>query len=142
MYITSLHAIIHKLRHLWYYHIDSLIHLNLPETKFKLRFANHKKSFEHEKYSKESELSKEVWKIKQRNAKYEIKWRVIKQYPSYKQNTKRCQLCLNEKLAIIDHEGKELLNKRSEIISKCRHRNKHKLLYLTQSRDIASDNIT
>ena len=40
-------------------------------------------------------------------------------------------LCLNEKLAIIDDPDKNLLNKRSEVISQCRHRNKFKLVNLT-----------
>ena len=45
--------------------------------------------------------------------------------PAYSNITKRCPLCLQEKLAIISYEKpEELLNKRSELISKCRHQNK------------------
>ena len=33
--------------------------------------------------------------------------------------------CLNEKLAIALHKEDNMLNKRSEIISKCRHKNKY-----------------
>ena len=44
---------------------------------------------------------------------------------------KKCNLCLNEKLVIIDDPDKKLLNKRSEVISQCRHRNKVKLVNLT-----------
>ena len=40
-------------------------------------------------------------------------------------------LCLNEKLVIIDDPDKNLLSKRSEVISQCRHRNKFKLVNLT-----------
>ena len=36
-------------------------------------------------------------------------------------------LCLNEKLEILEYEGDNILNKRSELVSKCRHRNKFML---------------
>ena len=39
--------------------------------------------------------------------------------------TKRCSLCLHEKLAIITYPyPDELLNRRSELVTKCRHENK------------------
>ena len=43
------------------------------------------------------------------------------------QGAKRCNLCLAEKLAILQADQRTLLNKRSEFVSKCRHRNKFKL---------------
>ena len=39
-----------------------------------------------------------------------------------------CCLCLNEKLFIIENQGNNLLNKRNELISKCRHKNKFKFM--------------
>ena len=47
--------------------------------------------------------------------------------PQFIQSSKRCLQCLNEKLAIALHKDDNMLNKRSEIISKCRHRNKYML---------------
>ena len=38
-----------------------------------------------------------------------------------------CDLCLAEKFEITNYPGKNLLNKRSEIIAKCRHRRKLQL---------------
>ena len=38
--------------------------------------------------------------------------------------SKRCDLCLTEKLMIITANPDRILNKRSELISKCRHENK------------------
>ena len=46
-------------------------------------------------------------------------------HKSYNQSSKRCLLCLNEKLTIALLKDDYILNKRSEIISKCRHRNKY-----------------
>ena len=40
---------------------------------------------------------------------------------------KRCNLCLVEKLAILQADQCTLLNKRSEFVSKCQHWNKFKL---------------
>ena len=45
----------------------------------------------------------------------------------YRSGDKRCNLCLEEKMCIMEAEPNKLLNKRSEIISKCRHQNKHRL---------------
>ena len=43
----------------------------------------------------------------------------------YSNITKRCSLCLHEKLAIITYPyPDELLNRRSELVTKCRHKNK------------------
>ena len=42
-------------------------------------------------------------------------------YGKYNPKTTRCSLCLNEKLEIARYN---LLNKQSEIINKCRYRNK------------------
>ena len=39
----------------------------------------------------------------------------------------QCHLCLSEKLAILLAKPDTLLNKRSELVAKCRHRNKFKL---------------
>ena len=41
---------------------------------------------------------------------------------------KRCLLCLNEKLAIALHKNDSMLNKRSEVVSKCMHKNKYMLV--------------
>ena len=62
---------------------------------FKLRYGNHKKSFNNMKYHNESELSKEVWKIKNKGGDYNIKWNIIKQCPTYNPSNKKCALCLN-----------------------------------------------
>ena len=51
---------------------------------------------------------------------------VISQKGSYIfQHYKKCILCLHEKLEIVNYpHPEELLNKRSELVSKCQHTNK------------------
>ena len=98
------------------------IYKGITGTSFKERHRNHKKSFNHEKYKNESELSKEVWNIKRRKGNPKIKWRIIKQYPSYNPLNDKCELCRNEKLEILKNKGSNMLNKRSEIVSYCKHK--------------------
>ena len=99
----------------------------ITATTWKERYGNHLKSFNNEQYEKETELSKEIWRIKRMNKTYNIRWRLIKQYPSYNPITKRCILCLQEKIGILEHDGPNQLNKRSEVVGTCRHRLKHML---------------
>jgi len=103
-------------------------YISLSEPSFKKRYANHKKSFANAKYEKETELSKEVWKIKRANHVPILKWKIRKQCAPFNRAKMRCSLCINEKLEIALYEGDNLVNKRSELISKCRHENKHTLL--------------
>ena len=41
------------------------VYISISETPFKLRYANHLKSFNLIKYSNDTELSKEIWKLKE-----------------------------------------------------------------------------
>ena len=98
----------------------------VSETAFKLRYANHKKTFNNIKYQTDTELSNEYWKIMSAGKSLDISWEILGTHKSYNQSSKRCFLCLNEKLAIALHgDGLNMLNKRSEVINKCRHRNKY-----------------
>ena len=84
------------------------IYYGVTERAFKLRYANHKKSF-----------NKINTKLTQN---YQTNIGML-----YQQSSKQCLLCLNEKLAIPLHGDDNMLNKRSEVISKCRQRNKYML---------------
>lgn len=103
------------------------IYIGLCETTFKKRYANHKQSFNTHKYKNSTSLSNEFWRIKELNGQPVIKWKVLRRSSSYNPNSKKCKLCLNEKYEIATFKGMNILNKRSEIISKCRHQNKYSL---------------
>ena len=103
------------------------IYYGITETKFKQRYANHIKSFRHEKHQSHTELSNELWSVKNNNYNPNIVWEILRKHQTHNPNTKRCSLCLNKKLEIERYKGRNLLNKRSEIINKCRHRNKFAL---------------
>ena len=103
------------------------IYYDITEIKFKQRYANYIKSFRHEKHQSHTEHSNEQWSIKKKTYIPNIIWEILQKHQMYNPNTKRCSFCLNEKLEIARYKGHNLLNKRFEIINKCRHRNKFAL---------------
>ena len=99
------------------------------EGPFKQRYNNHTKSFRNRKYEKDTELSKHIWKLKDSCSEYSIKWSIAARAAPYASGSKKCDLFLTEKLLIATSDPKLMLNKREEIISKCRHINKFTLKY-------------
>ena len=93
----------------------------ITQTKFKQKYANHIKSFRHEKYQCDTELSNELWSIKNNNYTPNIVSEILRKHQTYNPNTKKCSLCLKEKREKARYKGRNLLNKRSEIINQCRH---------------------
>ena len=49
------------------------------------------------------------------NRDHHIKWSIIKHVAAYKAGSKRCNLCLEEKLLLMIAKKKNFLNKRSEL---------------------------
>ena len=91
---------------------------------FKERYRNHTKSFEDKKYANETELSKYICDLKEKDRVFNIKWEILKRAATYTIGVWRCYLCLEEKQSILKADKRTLLNKRSELVSKCRHQNK------------------
>ena len=108
-------------------------YIGMTSNTFKERYRNHIKSFTHKKYSNETELWKHVWHLKQNKTDFTIKWSIIKKSISYTGGSKRCNLCLEEKLIL--KKDNCLLNKRSEIVSACQHKNKFLVKSLNKERN-------
>ena len=103
------------------------MYLGLAEGEFrKQRYYNHTQSFRNENYSNSTTLPSYAWKIKKTKKKTPtLVWEIIRTAPPYTNITKQCFLSLQEKLAILMYPNQsELLNKRSELVSKCRRENK------------------
>ena len=64
------------------------IYYGISETKFKTRYLNHKKSFNHEKHKNDTQLSNELWKIKGSKQEPVLVWKILGQYKPYNINTK------------------------------------------------------
>ena len=90
--------------------------IGMTANDFKQRYRNHLKSFRNEKHANETELSKHVWNLKiKKKRDFSIKWSIVRRRAAYRNRSRRCNLCLEEKLMIMKADKKILLNKRSEI---------------------------
>ena len=78
-------------------------------------------------YWNETELSKYIWKLKTDNWAFNIQWSIVKRVAPYRAWSRRCNLCLEEKVLIMKAKNKHFLNRRREFFSKCRHVTKHRL---------------
>ena len=92
---------------------------------FKKRFYEHQEGIRHKNSKKQTALSNFCWKLKEKGSQYEIKWSIKTKAHPYTAGAKACDLCLSEKLAILQGEKKTMLNSRNEIMSKCRHKFKY-----------------
>ena len=100
------------------------IYIGISGGAFKERFNNHTASFKHESKAQSTELSKYIWNLKNSGCGFDIEWEIIKQSNTQMRTSGTCNLCVEEKLAILSakkERGADNLNKRSELINKCRH---------------------
>ena len=96
-------------------------YIGLTENTFKTRYSNHKASFKNIKLRNATELSKHLWSLKDAGKEFNVTWKIIRRAKAYTNATKRCSLCLWEKFYIIYRSSMASLNKRSELMSTCRH---------------------
>ena len=100
----------------------------LTEGTFKTRFTAHKRSFRVEAHKQETELSKYIWALKNEGINDpSVTWSIVRRAAPYKCGSRRCDVCLSEKLVIALSNPCNTLNSRAEIISTCRHRRKFRL---------------
>ena len=94
--------------------------VGLTEGTFKRRLYGHRQSFKNSSLRNTTELSKYIWNFKEREEEYELTWSIIDRAPPYNGTPSKCRLYLIEKFHILTQD--DLLNKRSELVSKCCHR--------------------
>ena len=113
-------------------------YIGVTEPEFKKRFRVHTHTFNNRGMPNDTCLSKYIWKIKDEGiTDYSVKWSILKRTAGYNKSSKKCGLCLMEKLLICEYPNTEsLLNDRSELVSKCRHLNKHLLSDCKQNQRI------
>ena len=99
-------------------------YVGLTENTFKTRFNGHTDSFKHKEKRFATTLSQYIWKLKEKQVQYTINWKILSKAKPYSPSTKKCFLCLEEKYFIICKPEISTLNKRNELVNKCRHRNK------------------
>ena len=107
---------------------SSKVYIGISEPFIKSRIANHQKSFNDRKYEKDTCLSEHIWTLKDQGKVYSIKWSVVKRVGAWNSVKGRCGLCTTEKVEINCFKEKGILiNKRFDLVSKCRHQNKYLL---------------
>ena len=94
---------------------------------FKNRWYSHQESFRKEGY-KSTTLSSYIWKLKNKGLAPSVKWSIKSKAYSFSSGSKKCDLCLTEKLEILKvAESEKFLNHRDELLEKCRHMRKFML---------------
>ena len=73
-------------------------------------------SFQNKGYEKKTELSKYVWELEDKGEDFTIKWSATGKNALYICGSKRCDLCLTEKLLIAKADLRALLDNRSVTI--------------------------
>ena len=85
--------------------------IGLTENEFKTRFNLHKSYFKLEHKRTSTTPSEHVWKLKNKNINFNIKWEVVKKVKPFAPSDKVRKLCLQEKLSML--RSAPSLNKRS-----------------------------
>lgn len=110
-------------------------YIGITENTWKDRNYKHRNSYNDPNKKNDTRLSKYIWDLKDKGVKMEdikFEWSIIDHATPYINGTRKCNLCLTEKFHIIT-SSLDLINKRSELISKCRHENK---FYLMNFKDV------
>lgn len=88
-----------------------------------LRYNNHIMTLSDKKRLNDTELSRYLRKLIKENVDYNLQWSIkVYAYP-YKCGTRTGDLRLTKKIIMVRSYPKTLLNKRTELVSKCRHVN-------------------
>ena len=99
--------------------------------RLKKLYYNHTKSIRNKQYTNDTSLSNYRWEIKKKHQKHPLKylkWSIVRRVPACSNITKKCLLCFHETLQVVNYpHPEELLNKRSELVSKWCHTNKYLL---------------
>ena len=97
-------------------------YIGQSEPPFKSRCSDHNTSFNDRKYATKTDLSLKVWDLKDRGKVPNVTFSIVRRSSPYQPGSDHCNLCLWEKFHIM--KSHDLLNKRDELVSKCRHVNK------------------
>ena len=89
---------------------------------FKLRYNNHMNSFTNTAKKHSTALSTYVWKLNREGVDHNIRWSSQCEPQPYNGGGRICDLCVMEKTMIARSDVRESLNKRTEIMAKCRHK--------------------
>ena len=96
---------------------------------FKSRIKNHEQNFKslNPKMQNKTTLSTFICNLKKKNIEFTVDWEIVRQVPSYKAGSDKCNLCIAEVAQIFFKKELATLNNKEEIFNTCRHRARPKL---------------
>ena len=105
--------------------LDNINYIGMTEGEFKTRYYNHTHSFREPSKKNSTTLSQYVWE-NNLNPQPIITWEIMKLCHTYKPGDKACDLCVTEKLLIMENiRDPKNINKRSDIGNRCVHTRSH-----------------
>ena len=99
-------------------------YIGLAGHTFKERHYGHTSDFRNKRTA--TGLSRYIWQLKDEGLERNVTWKIHKKAHPYRCGSRRCDLCLSEKLAIARADPVTSLNKRSELAKACNHQYKWK----------------
>ena len=106
---------------------EEKFYIGATEQTFKKRYPKHKEAIAQKTSKSATTLSTYIWSLKDKGEDPSIKWEIIKKCQPYACGSRRCDVCLTEKLFILSADKARCINKNTELMQKCRHSNKFKL---------------
>ena len=101
----------------------TMIYTGMTKNSFKQRFNAHNATIvKRPTKEKVTTLSEHVWKLKDNNIPFKITWSIKSKAYSFSSGSKKCDLCITEKLTILRSNPRFSLNQRTELLSKCPHK--------------------
>ena len=107
---------------------DKKTYIGSTEATFKQRYYGHKADMNKQANRHNTTLSQYIWDCKDKGVEPIVKWEVARKCRKYRCGTRKCDVCLTEKLLILKDKGMSSLNKRSELMRKCPHMRKWRLM--------------
>ena len=107
-----------KIKHMFMAHLMESSSIGTTITQICFRIKN---------YEHKTEPSKHIWQLKCNGTEFNLKWSIAAYATPYRCGTRRWDLFVTEKYIIAQANKNNLLNKRTKLISKCRHRKKYVL---------------
>ena len=102
-------------------------YIGMSAPPLRLRVATHIQSLKNTNSKNQTELSKKCKELASENIKYDIIFKLIENKPTYTPERKKCDLCISESYHILFSSLENIINKKSEITNKCRHRSRFKI---------------
>ena len=99
-------------------------YIGLTEGPLKKRYTSHKSDMTTRNAGSGTTLSRHIWELKDQNIPFNISWSIKERCKPYIAGAEDCNLCIAEKVHILDAEPRTSLNSRSEMLTMCRHKAK------------------